>query len=251
MPECTAWVSVRTSTSTRTRPRRLVVRAGTPMSQLPESAITMTSAFSAVLVLLEQLAAGCRAGDLLLALDEQPDGDGQVVAERTEGADVGHDPGLVVGGAAAVEAAVALGGLVRRGVPVGRVVLGLHVVVGVEQHGRRARGSLLLPHHGRRGAVEGAHDLDVDALGPEQLQRSARRSSPPRSSRSGSALTDWILTRSSRSARTDGRTACTRLRISSLMRSTPDDLGQRQVRRQVGPLAARPHRGGRLRRRPR
>ena len=46
MPECTAWVSVRTSTSTRTRPRRLVVSAGTPMSQLPESAITMTSASS-------------------------------------------------------------------------------------------------------------------------------------------------------------------------------------------------------------
>ena len=44
MPECTAWVSVRTSTSIRTRPRRLVVRAGSPMSQLPESAITMTSA---------------------------------------------------------------------------------------------------------------------------------------------------------------------------------------------------------------
>ena len=46
MPECTAWVRVRTSTSIRTRPRRLVVSAGTPMSQLPESAITMTSAAS-------------------------------------------------------------------------------------------------------------------------------------------------------------------------------------------------------------
>ena len=47
MPEWTAWVSVRTSTSTRTRPRRLVVSAGSPMSQLPESAITMTSERSA------------------------------------------------------------------------------------------------------------------------------------------------------------------------------------------------------------
>ena len=46
MPECTAWVSVRTSMSARTRPRRLVVSAGTPMSQLPESAMTMTSASS-------------------------------------------------------------------------------------------------------------------------------------------------------------------------------------------------------------
>ena len=46
MPECTAWVRVRTSTSARTSPRRLVVSAGTSMSQLPESAITMTSARS-------------------------------------------------------------------------------------------------------------------------------------------------------------------------------------------------------------
>ncbi len=46
MPECTAWVRVRTSMSARTSPRRLVVSAGTPMSQLPESAMTMTSAAS-------------------------------------------------------------------------------------------------------------------------------------------------------------------------------------------------------------
>ena len=44
MPEWTAWVSVRTSTSTRIMPRRLVVSEGTPMSQFPASAITMTSA---------------------------------------------------------------------------------------------------------------------------------------------------------------------------------------------------------------
>ena len=43
MPEWTACVSVRTSTSARTRPRSDVVSAGTPMSQLPESAITITS----------------------------------------------------------------------------------------------------------------------------------------------------------------------------------------------------------------
>ena len=44
MPLWTAWVSVRISTSIRTRPRSDVVRAGSPMSQLPESAMTMTSA---------------------------------------------------------------------------------------------------------------------------------------------------------------------------------------------------------------
>ena len=77
--------------------------------------------------------------DLLLALDEHRDADGQVVAEDPERAEVGGDAGLVVGGAAGVEPAVALGRLERRGVPVGVVVLGLDVVVGVEQHGRRAR----------------------------------------------------------------------------------------------------------------
>ena len=58
-----------TSTSTRTRPRRLVVRAGTPMSQLPESAITMTSAREPLAVLVQERRQGRRA-DLLLALDE-------------------------------------------------------------------------------------------------------------------------------------------------------------------------------------
>ena len=70
MPEWTAWVRVRTSMSTRTRPRRLVVSAGTPMSQLPESAITMTSASRRSWYLPSS--AGERVGaDLLLALDEE------------------------------------------------------------------------------------------------------------------------------------------------------------------------------------
>ena len=82
---------------------------------------------------------------------------------------MGDDAGLVVGGAAAVETAAALGRLERRGVPVGGVVLGLHVVVGVEQHRRRALRPGLVRDH-RRGAALGAHDVDVgEALGPEQL----------------------------------------------------------------------------------
>ena len=118
MPEWTAWVSVRTSMSARTRPRRLVVSAGSPMSQLPESAITMTSARELVLVLLEQRREGVGA-DLLLALDEHDTLTGSVVAVHPDRAEVGDDAGLVVGGAAAVEAVAALGRLERRGVPVG------------------------------------------------------------------------------------------------------------------------------------
>ena len=46
MPEWTPWARVLSSTSNPTRPRRLVVSAGTPMSQLALSAMTMTSARS-------------------------------------------------------------------------------------------------------------------------------------------------------------------------------------------------------------
>ena len=80
---------------------------------------------------------------------------------------MGHDPGLVVGGAAAVEAAVALGRLERRAVPVGVVAGRLHVVVGVEHDGRRALGPGDVPDDGRGAAL--ADDLDLEALGAQQL----------------------------------------------------------------------------------
>ena len=170
MPECTAWVSVRTSTSARTRPRRLVVSAGSPMSQLPESAITITSARSSSWCFVEQRREGARA-DLLLALDEHRDVDRQVVAEDPDRAEVRDDAGLVVGRTAPVEPPVALGRLERRAVPLGRVVLGLHVVVRVEQHRRRTLGALLVrDHRGREAVAAGGDDVDlVEALGPEQL----------------------------------------------------------------------------------
>ena len=60
-----------------------------------------------VAVLAQQLGQGVRA-DLLLALDEQGDAHGQVVAEDADGAEVRGDAGLVVGGAAGVEPSVAL-----------------------------------------------------------------------------------------------------------------------------------------------
>ena len=149
--------SVRTSTSTRTRPRRLVVSAGTPMSQLPLSAITITSAASVVARPARAAPRGCReptssspsTNTVTPTARSSP-------SARTRG-EVRGDAGLVVGGAAAVEAAAALGRLERRGVPVGVVVLRLDVVVGVEQHRRRALGPGLVRDHGRRAAV-GAGD---------------------------------------------------------------------------------------------
>ena len=143
-----------------------------------------------VAVLAQQVGEGL-GGDLLLALDEEPHGDRQVVAQRAERAHVHRDAGLVVGRAPAVEAVAADGGLERRGVPVGRVVLRLDVVVGVEQHDGSALGPLPLADHGRRGAAVGPDDLGPDAFGRQQLRR-LLRGLLHLGRRAGSALTDWI-----------------------------------------------------------
>ena len=124
----------------------------------------------AVLVGVEQLDEGVGA-DLLLALDEHHQVDRQLVAEDPDRAEVGGDAGLVVGGAAAVEAVTRARWLPRRGVPVGVVVLRLDVVVGVEQDGRRALGAGLLGDHGRRRTVVRPDDLGLEALGREEVAR--------------------------------------------------------------------------------
>ena len=89
-----------------------------------------------VLIGLEEGAEGRRPG-LLLALDEQGHADAERVAEHLgdgrDRADVRHDARLVVGGAAAVQPAVAFVGDERLGLPQGRVPRRLHVVVGVQQ----------------------------------------------------------------------------------------------------------------------
>ena len=80
-----------------------------------------------------------------------------------------RDPRLIVGRAPAVEPVAADGGLERRAVPVGRVVLRLDIVVRVEQNDRSALGSLPLADHGRRRAIVGPDDLSLDTLGGQQL----------------------------------------------------------------------------------
>ena len=92
---------------------------------------------------------------------------GQVAGVGAQCGDVGHDAGLVVGRAAAVEAPVALHGLERRAVPVGVVTGGLHVVVRVERHRRGACGTVEVADDRRAAALD--DDLDVEALAAEQL----------------------------------------------------------------------------------
>ena len=115
MPECSDCLSARTSTSTATRPRSAVVIDGSPVSKLPVSVSTMASACEELLV----RRAGTRqvpGADLLLALDDDLHVERQragALQPGVDGAGVHHHAGLVVGGAAPVEAAVALGGLER------------------------------------------------------------------------------------------------------------------------------------------
>ena len=174
MPEWTPWPRVRTSMSARTRPRSDVVSAGSPMSQLPESAITITSARSL------SWCSFSSAGRVSEPTSSSPSMKNTTLTGRSSpyarsAAEVGDDPGLVVGGAAAVEPAVPLGRLPRRRVPVGRVVLGLYVVVRVEQHRRRALRPRLARDHRGRSAV-GAHDVDgLAPLGAQQVGHRVRR----------------------------------------------------------------------------
>ena len=113
---------------------------------------------------------------LLLALDEHDHADRQVIAVRADGSEMGRDSRLVVGGAAAEQPASPFGRLEGAAGPRGQVTLGLHIVVGVKQHGGLARGRRLPGDHGG----EPVRDLDhlrVQALGLEQSRDGGRR--PP------------------------------------------------------------------------
>ena len=89
------------------------------------------------------------------------------------------DAGLVVGGAAAVEAVAAHGRLERRRVPVVVVAGRLHVVVGVEQDGRPAVAGRARREHGGLpelvGAAGSAARDDLDALEDAESRERARR----------------------------------------------------------------------------
>src|ERR1700727_511806 len=103
------------------------------------------------------------------------------------------DTGFVVGAAASVESAVAFGRLERWRLPLPRIALRLHIVVGIQQHGRRTGRRGMPRDHGWGTAL--AHYWHIRCTW---------------SRRAGSAHTDWIRTRFSRSSRTEGNTWRTR-----------------------------------------
>ena len=136
MPECTPWSRVVTVTTTRTMPAQGGGEGR--LADRPVGGVGEDDGVGAQLLAVPLEDRRQRVGaDLLLALDEDRHADRQRPVVRAQRGDVGHDAGLVVGGAAAVEAAVALGRLERRAVPQCVVAGRLHVVVGVE-HARSA-----------------------------------------------------------------------------------------------------------------
>ena len=113
-----------------------------------------------------------RTADLLLTLDEDRHGAGQLAVgqgrQDAQGVGVGDDAGLVVSRPAAEQPFTApLGGEGVGLVPAGRVTDGLDVVVGVEQDMRAALGAGLVGEDGgpAGGAVGSGHreDLGVQA----------------------------------------------------------------------------------------
>ena len=83
-------------------------------------------------------------------------------------------PALSSAAPRAYSRSVALGRLERRGVPVGVVVLGLDVVVGVEQDGLRALAVALLVRDHSWATAIGAGDPRIEALGGEQVAHRLR-----------------------------------------------------------------------------
>lgn len=97
---------------------------------------------------------------LLGTLGDEPDPDGEAVAEGAQGGEVHDDVALAVGCAAAVPAAVALGQPEGRGTPGGVVERGLYVVMAVEEHGRRSGRRRAVAEY-RLAAVRGLHETYV------------------------------------------------------------------------------------------
>ena len=103
---------------------------------------------------------------LLLALDEDRHTHRRLTVERPHRRQMSCDTGLVVGGAPPVEPAIAFGGLERLRVPLAVIAFRLHVVVGVEQHGRGTRRGRMAGDDGRCAAL--ADDADVVETDPRE-----------------------------------------------------------------------------------
>ena len=214
MPECEAWSSVRTRSVKRVLPRSDTVSAGVRASQLPESATTMTSARSASALSARNCAnerEPASSSPSMNSATPRSKSSPSASLQRAQRRDVRHDPGLVVGGAAAVQAPAADGRLERRGLPQRLVADRLHVVVRVEQDrraavARGARGE----HRGLarsrpcRGSPRGGSRRCRTGRVPRRERRPPPRCAALRSRRNPGNAIDGMRTRAPRSARAAG-----------------------------------------------
>ena len=118
-----------------------------------------------VLVRLDEVVE-IRGADFFLPLEDDAHVDGQpavLLEVRFDGLEVHEDLALVVGGPARVDLAVAHGRLERRGVPELQRIDRLHVVVAVEEDGRRAFGAEpVAVDDGIAGRLDQPHVLHPD-----------------------------------------------------------------------------------------
>lgn len=156
---------------------------------------------------------GQRVGpDLLLTLDEDRDPDGQLPRVRPQRRQMGHDPGLVVGRAPAVEPTIAFGRLEGWAVPECVVAGRLHVVVGIEHDGRGSLGPVDVGDDGRS-----APSRTISTVRPSASSKAAVASAEASTWAWSKASRDTlgIRARASRSTRTCGMRSCTLARRAS------------------------------------
>src|SRR6266545_4334492 len=103
--------------------------------------------------------------DLLLALDEHGHPDRRPPVVGAQHRQVRGDPGLVVGGPAAVQAPIPFDRRERRAGPGARIAGRLDVMVGVEQDGRLARWRRAAGEHRGLAALDAVEDLDLGRPG--------------------------------------------------------------------------------------
>ena len=141
MPECIALPSALSVMSTLVMPRSVVVSVGTPTAKLPVSTTRIVSArrrsaFSGTNASRPPVPCSSLPSQMILTPHGNPP---STFAQRAQRREVHDDVALAVGRPAPEPAPVALGQLPHRARPGVVAERRLHVVVRVEQHGRRAR----------------------------------------------------------------------------------------------------------------
>ena len=185
MPLWSGWSRARTAISTTTRPRRLDGVGGEAGREVRGVGEHQHVGAQPLALRVQQLGEVERA-DLLLAFDEHLDVQRRRARRLAEGAqrgEVEQQAGLVVDDAATVEPAVApVGRLEGRRPPVLGAAGRLHVVVGVDQHRRRAGPRAPATRRRRRGASRGrgASRRRGGRRLPAARRRARRCARPPR-----------------------------------------------------------------------